>query len=147
MGLRQGYLPVQWGERLTFMMPFHVGDMKNPAHQGGKITEGLVLAPVPIVQGVAMTVVDVVHVVAMGDSNVATAGAVLMIVVGVGAALGGFALVPVAVVLPVEVTVVNVVDVVTVRDGHVAAVRAVNVGVVFVSFTSHDVLLYALLNT
>ena len=77
----------------------------------------------------------------------ATAGAVLMIVVGVGAALGGFALVPVAVVLPVEVTVVNVVDVVTVRDGHVAAVRAVNVGVVFVSFTSHDVLLYALLNT
>ena len=89
------------------------------------------LVPVAVVEGVAVAVVDVVDVIAVGNGLVAAARTVLMIcVIVVHDVLGGNALVPVAVVLAVCVAVVDVVDVIAVGDRLVTAVGAVGVGVV-----------------
>ena len=97
----------------------------------------LVIVPVALVGGVAVAVMDVVHVVAVGDGDVATVRAVLVVVAFVDVVLLGLALVPVAFMLAVEVAVVDVVGVVAVGDGDVAAVGAVGVGVAFVGGVGH----------
>lgn len=81
------------------------------------------------VGGVAVAVVDVVDVVAVGDGDVPAAGAVFVGVGGVLDVCCGLALVEVTVVFAVQVTVVDVIDVILVRDGDVAAGGPVNVGV------------------
>ena len=95
------------------------------------------LVPVAIVEGVAVTVMHVVHVIIVRHGNVAAVWAVLVLVGFVWLVLLIFALVPVAVVLAVQVAVVHVVDVIIVRDGNVTAVWAVLVGVLFVDCVSH----------
>ena len=95
------------------------------------------VVPVPVVEGVAVAVVDVVHVVVVRDGDVAATRAVLVVVALVDDVTGGLALVPVAVVLAVEVAVVDIVDVVAVGDGDVAAVGAVLVVVVVVGLVAH----------
>lgn len=95
------------------------------------------LVPVAIVEGVAVAVMHVVHVIIVWHGNVAAVWAVLVLVGFVWLVLLIFALVPVAVVLAVQVAVVHVVDVIIVRDGNVAAVWAVLVGVLFMDCVSH----------
>ncbi|ANZ40576.1 hypothetical protein BBK82_35795 [Lentzea guizhouensis] len=85
---------------------------------------------VPVMDGMAVAVVHVVHVITMRDSHMAAARTVIVTVVRVRLVIAGFALVDMSVVLPVEVAVVRVVDVITVRDGHMAAPVAVGVAVV-----------------
>jgi hypothetical protein len=87
-----------------------------------------VVVVVPVVRGVAMSVVDVVHVVTMGDRDMSASLAVGVVMLFVGSVLPRFALVPVAFVAAVQVSVVDVVDVVAVRDGDVPASLAVCVG-------------------
>ena len=95
------------------------------------------------VGGVAVTIVDVVDVVAVGDGDVAAALAVdVASMVLSGDVLGGFALVPVAFVQAVDVALVDVVGVVAVLESNVAAARAVGVGVSFVYCMCHDVTTY-----
>ena len=89
-----------------------------------------VIVVVLAVNGVAVSIVRVVHVVAVRNSHVATPLTVHMLVVGVGKVVSRLALVEMPVVPPVEVTVVRVVHVVTVRNGHVAASFTVRVAVV-----------------
>ena len=90
--------------------------------------------------GVAVAVVQVVHVVAVRDRYVAAAFTMGVVGVGLGFnVLGGFALIPVAIMLTVNVALVEIVGVVTVREGNVAAVSAVGVGMVFVGGVGHDV--------
>ena len=97
------------------------------------------LVVVIAVCGVAVAIVQIVHMVAVRDSYVAAAFTVGVVGVGLGFyVFGGLALVPVAIVLAVDMTLVEVVGVVTVREGHVSAVGAVGVGVVFVSGVGHD---------
>ena len=99
----------------------------------------LVLVVVIAVGGVAVAVVQVVHVVAVRDCYVAAAFTMGVVGVCLGFnVLGGLALVPVAIVLTVDMTFVEVVGVVTVREGNVAAVSAVGVGMVFVGGVGHD---------
>ena len=95
------------------------------------------LVPVAIVECVAVTIVDVVHVIIVRNSDVAAVWAVLMLVSFVRLVLVVFALIPVAVVLAVQVAIVHVVNVIIVRDGNVPAVWAVLVGVLFVDCVSH----------
>lgn len=79
------------------------------------------VVPVVVVSGVPVTVVHVVHVVAVGNRDMPTA---LAVHVGVFAMLPVFArlaLIHVAVVLAVQMAVVDVVDVTLVRDRHVPA--------------------------
>jgi len=98
-----------------------------------------VLVVVIAVCGVAVAVVQIVHMVAVRDSYVAAA--LTMSVVGVSLGfyvLGGLALVPVAIVLTVDMTFVEVVGVVAVWEGYVAAIGAVGVGVVLVGGVGHD---------
>jgi len=98
-----------------------------------------VLVVVVTVGGVAVAVMQVVHVIAMRNCNVAAAFA--MGVVGVGLSfnvLSGFTLVPVAVMFTVDMAVMQVVGVVTVRERYVAAVGSVSVVVVFVGGVCHD---------
>ena len=88
---------------------------------------------------------DVVDVIAVRYSFVATTFAVNVAVAGVNrmaAVRVGFIdaqsmLVVVAVVFMVQVTVVQIIDVAFVFDGSVAAVCAVNVVMMFVGFTGH----------
>ncbi|MCP2320499.1 hypothetical protein APR12_005881 [Nocardia amikacinitolerans] len=82
---------------------------------------------VAVVGRVAVAVVDVVDVVAMGDGDVAAALTVLVVVCGALGVAGGLAFVEVAFVGAVQVAVVDVVDVVAVRDGDMAAALAVDV--------------------
>jgi hypothetical protein len=89
-----------------------------------------VVVPVAFVEGMAVPVVDVVDVVAVGDGDVSTAFPVNVIVSRVLGVALGTALVEVSVVGGVKVPVVDVVDVVAVGDGHVAATISVNVHVV-----------------
>ena len=96
----------------------------------------LVLVVVIAVGGVAVTVMQVVHVVAVRDRYVAAA--FTMGVVGVLMVLGGLALIPVAIMLTVNVALVEIVGVVTVREGNVAAIGAMGVGMVFVGVVGHD---------
>ncbi|KGM18678.1 hypothetical protein MA47_05810 [Corynebacterium auriscanis] len=100
------------------------------------------LVPVAIVCRVTVTVVDVIHVIAVRNCNVTTVGAMLVVVIVVGVVLSRLALVPVAIVVAVQVTVVDVVNVVAVRHRYVAAVWAVLVVVAFVSFAGHCCLLF-----
>lgn len=97
----------------------------------------LVLVPVAIVEGVAVAIVHVVHVVIVWHSDVSAIWAVLVLVGFVWLVLLVFALVPVAFVLAVQVAVVHVVDVIIVWDSNVTAVWAVLVGVLFVNCVSH----------
>ena len=99
----------------------------------------LVLVVVIAVGGMAVAVVQVVHVVTVRDCYVAAAFTMGVVGVGLGFnVLGGFALIPVAIMLTVNVALVEVVSVVTVREGNVAAVSAVGVGMVFVGGVGHD---------
>jgi hypothetical protein len=113
-------------------------------HRGARVLQGacrrsLVLVVVIAVSGVAVTVVDVVNVVAVRDSNVAAA--LTMGVVAVRFSLNvlvGLALVPVALVLAVDVTIVHEVGVILVRESNVAAAFAVGVLVFSVGSVSHN---------
>ncbi len=91
-----------------------------------------VVAPVPLMGGVAVAVVHVVDVVLVRYGHVPAPLAVLVVVTLVGGVSGSRALVDVVVVRLVEMPVVRVVGVVAVRDGDVAAAFAVGVGVVVV---------------
>ena len=89
--------------------------------------------------GMAVAVVQVVHVVAVRDCYVAAAFTMGVVGVCLGFnVLGGFALIPVAIMLTVNVALVEIVGVVTVREGNVAAIGAVGVGMVFVGGVGHD---------
>lgn len=90
---------------------------------------GSVFVVVPVVGGVAVAVVDVVDVVAVGNGDVAAAFTVHVVVVRGFGVTGGFAFVEVAVVGAVQVAVVDVVDVIAVRDGDMAAALAVGMRV------------------
>lgn len=90
------------------------------------------LVPVPVVEGVAVTVMHVVDVVAVLDGFVAAAGAVLMLLVANVLSVHRCTFVPVALVLVMHVSVVEVVGVALVIDGGVAAAGAVLVYVVLV---------------
>lgn len=101
------------------------------------------LVVVVAVRCVAVAIVDVVDVVAVGDGDVAAALAVdVASVVLSGDVLGGLALVPVTLVQAVDVALVDVVGVVAVLESNVAAVSAVGVGVSFVNCVGHDVTPY-----
>jgi len=98
-----------------------------------------VLVVVIAVCGVAVAVVQIVHMVAVRDSYVAAAFTMSVVGVSLGFyVLGGLALVPVAIVLTVDMTFVEVVGVVAVWEGYVAAIGAVGVGVVLVGGVGHD---------
>jgi len=103
----------------------------------------LVLIPVSIVESVAMTIVDVVNMIAVGNCYVTTPGAVLMVVILMDGVRGSFTFVPVSVMLPMQMPVVNIVGVVTVRNCYVTTVGAVLVGMVFVNGVRHGILLLA----
>ena len=97
------------------------------------------LVVVIAVCGVAVAVVQVVHMVAVRDCYVAAAFTMSVVGVSLGFyVLGGLALVPVAIVLTVDMTFVEVVGVVAVWEGYVAAIGAVGVGVVLVGGVGHD---------
>lgn len=87
---------------------------------------------VTVVRGVAVSVVDIVDVVAVGDGDVSAPFAVCVVVSVVCGVFSGLALVPVTLVVPVHVSVVDIVDVVTMRDRHVSASLAVGMSVRFV---------------
>jgi hypothetical protein len=91
-----------------------------------------VVVPVPVVDGVTVTVVDVVGVILVRDGDMSAPLTVLMVVTFVGGMAAGGAFVDVVAVDPVNVAVVGVVGVVAVRDGHVSAALAVGVYVVLV---------------
>lgn len=80
--------------------------------------------------GMAVAVVDVVHMVPVWDGDMPAVGTVLVVMSLVDGVTRGLALVDMVVVCPVEVAVVRVVDVVGVRYGDVAAAASVPVGVV-----------------
>lgn len=97
------------------------------------------LVVVIAVCGVAVAVVQVVHMVAVRDCYVAAAFTMGVVGVSLGFyVLGGLALVPVAIVFAVDMAFVEVVGVVAVWEGYVAAIGAVGVGVVFVGGVGHD---------
>lgn len=98
----------------------------------------LVVIPVAFVGGVAVAIVQVVNMVAVGNRNVAAAFTVLVVVVRMLVMFSALALVPVAFVLTVDVAIVEVVGVVAVWEGYVAAIGAVGVGVVLVGGVGHD---------
>ena len=97
------------------------------------------LVVVVTVSGVAVTVVDVVNVVAVRDSNVAAALTVGVVAVGFSLnVLVGLAFVPVAFVLAVDVAIVDEVGVVLVWESNVAAAFAVGVLVFSLGCVSHN---------
>lgn len=83
--------------------------------------------PVVAVLGVQMSVVQVIHVVAVWHRLMTAVGAVAVRVLGVRQALGRFALVPVVVMAMMQVSVVHVVDVVAVWHRGVSAVGTMHV--------------------
>lgn len=97
----------------------------------------LVVIPVAFVGGVAVAIVQVVNMVAVGNRNVAAALTVLVVVVRMLVMFSALALVPVAFVLTVDVAIVEVVGVVAVWECDVAAALAVGVCVVFVDGVCH----------
>ena len=97
------------------------------------------LVVVIAVCGVAVAIVQIVHMVAVRDSYVAAAFTMGVVGVRLGFnVLGGLALIPVAIMLTVNVALVEIVGVVTVREGNVAAIGAMGVGMVFVGVVGHD---------
>lgn len=114
-------------------------DYRDARALQGACRRGLVLVVVVTVSGVAVTVVDVVNVVAVRDSNVAAALTVGVVAVGFSLnVLVGLALVPVAFVLAVDVAIVDEVGVVLVWESNVAAAFAVGVLVFSVGSVSHN---------
>ena len=98
------------------------------------------LVVVIAVCGVAVAIVQIVHMVAVRDSYVAAAFTMGVVTVRLGFnVLSRLALVPVAIMLTVNVALVEVVGVVAVWEGNVAAIGAMGVGVVFVGGVGHDV--------
>ena len=90
------------------------------------------LVPMAVVVGVAVAVMDVVDMVAMGDRFVTTARAVFVIAVILdNHVFGRHTLVPVAVVFAMSVSVMDVVDMVAMGDRFVTTARAMFVWVVF----------------
>jgi len=90
------------------------------------------VVPVALVSSVAMPVVEVVDVVAMGNGDVPATRTVPVVVILVERVTLGLALVVVPVVLGVQMSVVDVVDVITMGNGDVAAAVTVDVRVVSV---------------
>lgn len=89
------------------------------------------LVVVAVVCGVAVAMVDVVHVVAVRNSYVFAPQSVHVVaVILCEGVFGGLALVPVALVLAVDVAVMHVAGVIAVLEGNVAATCAVDVLVV-----------------
>lgn len=88
-------------------------------------TKKSVIVPVAAVRRVAVTVVDVVHVVTVRDRHVPAARTMRMVVTGVFLMTVDLALVRVIVVLTMQMAVVHVVDVTVVRDRNVPAALAV----------------------
>lgn len=80
-----------------------------------------VVVPVPVVFGVAVTVVDVVDVVTVRDADMSAAFTVLVFVAVVARVVGWLALVRVIAVRAVEVSVVHVVGVGLVRESDMPA--------------------------
>jgi hypothetical protein len=99
-----------------------------------------VFVPVAIVEGVTVTVVEVVDVVTVLDRFVAASRSMLMISVIFVLSVNALALVPVAIVEVVHMAIVEVVDMVAVDDRGVSATGAVLVLVVFVDVvgSAHD---------
>ena len=93
--------------------------------------------PVAVMCRVAVAIVQVVHVVAMRNSDVPATLAVLVFVGIVNGVLGCLALVPVALMLAMNVAVVYVVSVIAVRESDVAAAFAVDVGVLVMDGVGH----------
>lgn len=87
------------------------------------------LVPVPLVGGMEMAVVQVIDVIAVGDSDMAAIRTVHVFVECVDDAGIHGAFVPVITVLVMQVTVVDVVHVIVVGDGSMAAIRAMHMGV------------------
>lgn len=87
------------------------------------------IVPVPVVQGVPVTVVHIVDVIAVQHALMPTVLTVPVLMPLVGDMPTRLALVPVSTVLTVQMPVVRVVDMVPVRHDSVPAVRAVRVGV------------------
>ncbi|OFS38820.1 hypothetical protein HMPREF3147_04500 [Corynebacterium sp. HMSC05D03] len=94
--------------------------------------------PVAIMRCVAVAIVQVVHVIAVRECDVAAAFAVLVVVALVNGVLGCLALVPVAFMLAVDVAIVQVVHVIAVRECDVATAFAVGVRVLVVNGVGHD---------
>lgn len=90
------------------------------------------LIPVAFMCGVAVSVMDVVHMVSVGDGDMPTVGAMLVIVGFMSLVLIIFTFIPVTVVLLVDMSIMDVVHVISVRDRDVPTVRAMLVIVVFV---------------
>lgn len=80
----------------------------------------------PVVRGMPVPVMDVVHMIAVRHRHMPAVGAVLMIVVVVRDMPGRFAFVEMPVVGAVNVPVVHVVDVIVVRNGYMSATRTVS---------------------
>jgi hypothetical protein len=96
----------------------------------GPTTAGSVLVPVPLVSGVAVTIVDVVGVVPMGDRLVPATLTVRVVMAFVGDVGVRRAFIPMALVAVVRVPVMEIVGVVVVGDSHVAAALTVCMGVI-----------------
>ena len=97
------------------------------------------LVVVVAVSGVAVAVVHVVDVIAVGDGNVAAALPVGVVAMRFSLyVIVGLALVPVAFVLAVDVAIVYEVDVIAVRESDMSAAFAVGVLVVGVGSVSHN---------
>jgi hypothetical protein len=90
---------------------------------------------VAVVRGMAVSVVQVVDVIVVGDGDVPATLPVSVIVTGVLHVDVGDALVDMPIMSSVEVPVVDVIDVVAMRNGDMPAAFTVNVRVVGV----HDV--------
>ncbi|GAA1291566.1 hypothetical protein GCM10009579_65770 [Streptomyces javensis] len=83
-----------------------------------------------LVRGVAVAVVDVVHMVAVRYGDMSAVVTVLVVVAFVDGVATGLALIDVVVVRPVQMAVVYVVGVIPVRERDVAAAASMLVGVV-----------------
>ncbi|AEX38526.1 Putative membrane protein [Corynebacterium pseudotuberculosis] len=105
------------------------------------------IVPVALMKSVAVSIVDVVHMVTVRNSYVTALRAMLVIVVLMNMMLGGLALIPVALMFTVEVAVMDVINVITVRNSYVTALRAVGVGVLCMGCTGHGELLFPISGT
>lgn len=95
------------------------------------------LVPMTVVGGVAVAVVDVVHMVVVGHLVVPAPRAVLVIMFVMGDMNGVVALVPMLLVGPMDVPVVEIVGVVPVVHSGMAARRAVGVVVFWIGGMGH----------
>lgn len=93
--------------------------------------------PVIAVLGVPVAIMNVVHVVIVGDCYMAALWPMLMSVILMDDVVSRSAFIPVRVMFTVQVAIVNVVHVVIVGNCYMAAACAVGVGVILVSGASH----------